>query len=249
MTAVEDLLAELADVARELGPVVRPAGTSGALQTLTDLGRTLFSAAACSLALLSDDESELTYVAASGAGAEHIVGVRIPADAGLAGWAVQSGQPIAVGDLAQDARFDRESAASTGYVPTAMVVVPVATQRRTYGVLSLLDRDSARPDAMHDMTLLSQLGDHAAVLLEGQAVFHDLGATLLAALADAATVGGDLADALARAGTAPRADQARLTGLGSALAELSRRGAAERELALGILTQVADFTRRSSRAR
>ncbi|MEO6206084.1 MAG: GAF domain-containing protein, partial [Mycobacteriales bacterium] len=249
MTAAEDLLAELADVARELGPVVRPAGTTTSLQTVTDLARNLLSAAACSLAVLSDDESELEYVAASGAGAEHIVGRRIPADAGLAGWAVQSGQPIAVADLAQEARFDRAAAASTGYIPSAMVVVPVATERRTFGVLSLLDRDATRPDAMHDMTLLSQLGVHAAVLLEARAVFHDVGSTLLAALADAATTGGGLADALGRAGTSPRAAQARLAGLGAALAELSRRGPAERDLALGILTQVADFSRRSSRAR
>ncbi|MGH3192493.1 MAG: GAF domain-containing protein [Streptosporangiaceae bacterium] len=55
----DELLAELGQLANSLGPAVRPAGTEELLESLTETARRLFGAVACSLALLSDDESEL----------------------------------------------------------------------------------------------------------------------------------------------------------------------------------------------
>src|SRR3712207_8542927 len=54
---------------------------------------TLFrSAAACSCALASEDGTELEFVAADGAGADQIRGVRLPAGRGIAGFVALSGQ-------------------------------------------------------------------------------------------------------------------------------------------------------------
>ena len=47
-----------------------------------------------------------------------MLGVRLPLGRGIAGWVVTSGQAIAVSDVHRDQRFDAETAASTGYVPT-----------------------------------------------------------------------------------------------------------------------------------
>ena len=67
-----DLLAELGELATALGPAVRPVGSQELLRSLTETARQLFGAAACSLALLSPDESELVYTTAAGAGAPRI---------------------------------------------------------------------------------------------------------------------------------------------------------------------------------
>jgi GAF domain-containing protein len=115
----DELLAELGELAHSLGPAVRPAGTDELLTSLAETARRLFGAAACSLALLSDDDSELLYTVAAGEGAEGVTGMRIPASAGIAGWVVQSGQPIAISDVASDPRFSRPVAEQTGYVPQA----------------------------------------------------------------------------------------------------------------------------------
>src|SRR5438067_1696980 len=96
MTSPDDLLRELGELATSLGPAMRPAGTEELLRALTETARQLFGAAACSLALLSHDESELIYTVASGEGAGDVRGLRIPSSQGIAGWVVQSGQPIAV---------------------------------------------------------------------------------------------------------------------------------------------------------
>ena len=222
---------------------MRPAGTDELLRSLTETARRLFGAAACSLALLSEDESELLYTIAAGEGADDVTGMRISSSQGIAGWVVQSGQPIAISDLANDPRFSRGVAEQTGYVPQTILAVPVETPQRMLGVISLLDRDARRPGAEQDMALLSLFADQAAMALESVDEFSDLGRVLLAALAEAAT-GDDLVLALRRAaGRLPAAD-ADLAALAATFAALARRGAAERRLALAVLRDVGEYVER-----
>ena len=243
MTSLDDLLRELAELATSLGPAVRPVGTDELLRALTETARQLFGAAACSLALLSEDDSELLYTVAAGEGAEDVTGMRIPASQGIAGWVVQSGQPIAISDVASDPRFARESAEQTGYVPQAILAVPVETPQRTLGVISLLDRDPERPGAEHDMALLSLFADQAALALASVETFSRLGRVLLDALAGAA-VGHDLALALRQAASESPSADPELAGLAATFSALARRGAAERRLALAVLRDVAEYTER-----
>jgi GAF domain-containing protein len=245
----DELLRQLGELATSLGPAVRPAGSDELLRSLTETARQLFGAAACSLALLSEDESELVYTVAAGQGADDVTGMRIPASQGIAGWVVQSGQPIAVSDVASDPRFAREQAEQTGYIPQAILAVPVETPARLLGVISLLDRDPRRPGAEQDMALLSLFADQAALALASVERFSRMGRVLLDALADAA-VGDDLADALRRASDGQAAGDADLKELAATFAALARRGAAERRLALAVLRDIADYVeRRPSRPR
>jgi len=243
MTSPDDLLRELAELATSLGPAVRPVGTDELLRALTETARQLFGAAACSLALLSEDDSELLYTVAAGEGAEDVTGMRIPASQGIAGWVVQSGQPIAISDVASDPRFARETAEQTGYVPQAILAVPVETPQRTLGVISLLDRDPERPGADHDMALLSLFADQAALALASVETFSRLGRVLLDALAGAAA-GHDLALALRQAASESPSADPELAGLAATFSALARRGAAERRLALAVLRDVAEYTER-----
>jgi GAF domain-containing protein len=239
----DGLLREIGSLASALGPAIRPAGTDELLRALTETARQLFGAAACSLALLSEDESELVYTTAAGRGADDVSGMRIPASQGIAGWVVQSGQPIAVSDLGGDPRFSRPAAEKTGYVPQAMLAVPVETPQRMLGVISLLDRDTRRPGAEQDMTLLALFADQAALALASVASFQNLGRVLLTAMSGAAT-GRDLVDALDQAaGRLPAAD-ADLARLAAEFASLARRGAAERQLALAVLRDVRAYSER-----
>lgn len=249
VTSADEQLRELAELATALGPAVRPAGSDEVLRSLTETARRLFGAAACSLALLSQDESELVYTTAAGEGADSVTGMRMSASQGIAGWVVQSGQPIAVSDVFSDPRFSATTARQTGYAPTTILAVPVETAGRTLGVISLLDRDAGRAGAEHDLALLSLVADQAALTLASIENFAALGRVLLAALAEAAA-GDDLAESLRRAGDRlPRAD-ADLAALAAAFAVLARRGAAERRLALAVLRDVGDYAaRRSPRPR
>lgn len=234
----QTLLSELARVATALGPAVSPPGSEGLLRALTETARRLFGAQACSLALLSDDESELIYTTAAGAGADDITGMRLPSGRGIAGWVAMSGQPVAIDDLRNDPRFAQDVAEDTGYVPQALLAVPVVSPRRLLGVMTLLDRDAARPGADEDIALLSLFADQAALALEAAGTFSDVGGVLLGALAAAAGEGTDLAAAIGATAYGGDPDLIELSAL---FAELGRAGPDERRLAVRLTREVMAY--------
>ena len=102
--------------------------------------RDLFGAAAASCALVEGEGDRLTFVAASGAGADRILGVELPVGRGIAGWVAMTDQAIAVRDVATDTRFARDVAEATDYVPTAVLAAPVSTSEgEVVGVVEVLD--------------------------------------------------------------------------------------------------------------
>jgi GAF domain-containing protein len=107
----------------------------------------------------------LRFAAADGEGSADIVGVEMPASRGIAGWAVMSGQPISVRDVAADARFARDVAEATNYVPTTILAAPMFDDDgETIGVLSVLD---PRVSQSSDWTLavLGTLASQVALLV------------------------------------------------------------------------------------
>lgn len=242
VTDAAELLAQLAAGADAAGPALAPAGYREQLQSLLDAAREVFGAAACSVALLDDADEHLVFTAASGAGADAVVGMQVPVGAGIAGWVVSSGQAVEVSDVTQDVRFARDLAERTGYVPRAILAAPLETDRGTFGVLEVLDRDAGRPGAERDLLLLALVARHAALAVESSRAFADMGRVLLRAAAAAA--GADLPDALDRAAAAgdPDPDLAELAAL---LARLGRLGPAERRLAVRLTAEVLRYVERT----
>jgi GAF domain-containing protein len=142
---------------------------SSPLQQVVDEARAAFGAAACSVAVVDEDEGELVYRAAAGTGAEAIVGVRLPVTRGVAGWVAVSGQPLAVSDLRTDRRFAHDVAESTAYVPETLLAAPLMGPEGVVGVLSVLDRDPGRENAERDLHLASSFAARAAALLSDPA--------------------------------------------------------------------------------
>ncbi len=128
-----------------LSAVERPDIAPNLLEAIVKTSAGVFEAAACSIALVDPVTDELVYQAAWGAGAREIVGVRLPPGKGLAGSVVKAGEAIAVPDCRNDARFQAQIAAGTGYVPYTMLVVPLKQGNRTIGTLSVLDRRDGQP--------------------------------------------------------------------------------------------------------
>ena len=136
-----------------------------ALQQLVDDARAAFSAAACSIATLADTDDALIYRVASGEGSERVVGMRLPLTTGLASYVVTSGQALAVKDVAEDPRFARDQAESTGYVPGAMLLAPILIGGEPRGVLSFLDPQAAAGDQIRVPARKSTPKDPIAVTI------------------------------------------------------------------------------------
>lgn len=137
------------------------------LRSIVDVARSIFSARAASIMLLDDDADELVFEAVSGEGSDSLVGNRFPASEGVAGWVMAARQPLVLDDVSADPRFSRETAESTGYVPKALMAVPLLRGDRALGVLSVLDRQNADSGfGLGEMELLELFANQAALALD-----------------------------------------------------------------------------------
>ena len=136
------------------------------LQATVEVARAIFHAKASSVFLLDEETDELVFEAVAGEGAGELVGKRFPSSTGVAGWVLTTRQPLVVDDLSADTRFSREAAASTGYVPRAIMAVPLLVGERSLGVLEVLDRPADSAFTLAEMNLLGLFANQAAVALD-----------------------------------------------------------------------------------
>lgn len=115
------------------------------MEQLVRVAAGVFDAAASSVCLVDDATGELVYHSAWGAGADDIVGVRLPGGTGITGGVVARGTGEVIADCRSDTRFAAAVARGTGYVPYTMLVVPLLRGPRAIGALSLLDRRDGEP--------------------------------------------------------------------------------------------------------
>ncbi len=188
--------------ATSVGSLASEDGHRELLKSIVDVARAIFDAGAASVFLLDDETDELVFEAVSGEGEQDLVGVRFPSSTGIAGWVLITGQSLVIDDLAADPRFAKSAAEATGYVPRALVAVPLLVDERTIGVLEVLDRPTDRPFSLADMNLLQLFAHQAAIALDllrsarrAQQALDGTGETAvvarLAALLERADDGGD----------------------------------------------------------
>ncbi|MFJ8883822.1 GAF domain-containing protein [Streptomyces sp. NPDC102402] len=135
------------------------------LQSVVDVARAIFGAAASSVCLLDEEADELVFQAVSGEGEEFLVGRRFPAGRGIAGWVATSGEPMIVDDLSRNASFDRSLAESTEYVPDALMAAPLISDARVLGVLEVLDPSPQARSDVRELDLLAMFARQAAAAL------------------------------------------------------------------------------------
>jgi GAF domain-containing protein len=141
-------------------------GYRSLLRATVEVARAIFKAKAASVFLLDEETEELVFEAVAGEGSETLVGVRFPADQGIAGWVLVTRQPLVVEDLTKDTRFSREAAESTGYVPNGIMAVPLLVEEKALGVLEVLDRPQQARFSLAEMDLLGLFANQAAIALD-----------------------------------------------------------------------------------
>jgi GAF domain-containing protein len=128
-------------------------------------------------------------------------------------------------------------------VPTALLAVPIETDERLIGVLSILDRDDTRAGAARDLDMATLFAAQAAAAMSAAAAFADAGRVVLTALASAARENSSLAEALAATPASGEAD-AELAQFAAVLAEFRQSGPAQRAFGLKLVRDVLAFVNR-----
>lgn len=136
------------------------------LQSIVEVARSVFGAAAASVFLLDRGSGDLVFEAVAGEGENWLPGTRFPSDTGIAGWAAVAGQPMIVDDVSQSALFARSAAESTGYVPNSVMAAPLIHDGECVGVLEVLDRDSRERCDLSDLDSLELLATEMGAVLE-----------------------------------------------------------------------------------
>jgi len=135
------------------------------LRSIVDVARAIFGARASSIMLLDPESEELVFAAVSGEGERELVGRRMPASTGVAGWVLSSRTPLVLEDVQSDPRFARDVAEKTGYVPKGLMAVPLLDEELALGVLQVLDRPQRSRFTLQEMELLGLFAGQAAIAL------------------------------------------------------------------------------------
>jgi GAF domain-containing protein len=136
------------------------------LQSIVEVARSVFGAAAASVFLVDDRTDELVFEAVAGEGEDKLVGTRFAGGTGIAGWVAMSGQSLLVDDVTQSPQFARDASESTGYVPRSIMAAPLIRDGECIGVLEVLDRGTRPRGDLSDVELIGMLATEVAMGLE-----------------------------------------------------------------------------------
>ncbi len=239
-------LGRLVQALAAAGRAALPGSADLLLRSIVEAAASIFGAAAASILLVNEAEGVLEFKVAHGASNRDLVGTRIPLDQGIAGYVVMTGRPIAISNVEQDARFNRDFAKSTGYVPRSILATPLMAGERVLGVMEVLDKIDAPSFGMQDMELLGMFAHQAALAIDQAQIVENLGQVLVTSLKRLALsqpdqpAGSLLAALEARPDPGTQEDLLALAGL---LNEFGRLGEAERRTCLQVLGAFAEYRR------
>jgi len=136
------------------------------LGAIVQVARAIFGAKASSILLLDEEADELVFEAVVGEGEESLLGMRFPADHGIAGWVLATRTPLVIEDVRTDPRFASDVAEGTGYVPSGLMAAPLLHDEEILGVLEVLDRPEQSHFSLQEMDLLGLFANQAAIAVD-----------------------------------------------------------------------------------
>jgi GAF domain-containing protein len=154
------------------------------LQSIVDATVRLFDAEAASIALFEPDPDRLVFRVAAGEQGAGAIGLSVPPTQGIAGFVYSTGQALALSDVANDPRFNRDAAEQTGYVPRSIAAAPLLDEEGAIGVLQVLDKRSSATFSLQDMELIGVFAAQATVAIGAAKVMRDTTRLVAASLAE-----------------------------------------------------------------
>lgn len=136
----------------------------------------LLDADGCSVILLDETGRELYFPYVSPENteiADRLRQLRMPADKGIAGAVLQTGESLLVPDVHRDARFYSEVDQQTGGDTRSIVCAPLRTQHGIIGVIECVNKRHGQFSAA-DLTFLEALSGSIAVAIENARLYRTL---------------------------------------------------------------------------
>jgi transcriptional regulator with GAF, ATPase, and Fis domain len=234
------------------GHAILPQSNVELLQSIVEAAARIFNAAAASILLVNEKEQNLEFKVACGASNHDLVGMKFPLGKGIAGYVVMTGQPLAISNVRQDARFNQDFAQSTGYVPNSILAMPLRSGERVIGVMEVLDKINAASFGMQDMDLLAMFAHQAAIAIDQSQKMDNIQEALVSGLKrlmmEKSTIRNTEILSVFES-PVDRQDGAYLLALADLFNELNGLGEAERKVCMQVLNTFAEYKRSTRRTR
>jgi NtrC-family two-component system sensor histidine kinase KinB len=130
-----------------------------------------FQVEAVSVALLDEETGHLVFRVAVGVAAQEVVGLRLAPGQGVAGWVVESGEPVLVPATDTDDRFYDGVDRKTGFRTHAVLAAPIKVEDRAIGVIEALNPAAGAFDEDAQRLLLA-VADLAAVAIRNAELYE-----------------------------------------------------------------------------
>lgn len=129
---------------------------------------------AASLLLIEPNGRGLAFSASRRLEPGAVDGLRLPADAGIAGWVARHRTSLLLDDATSDPRWHRAIGEHTSFRPRAMLCVPLVSKGVLLGVIQVMNRLDGRPFDERQLRLAQILADHTAIAMENARLFRQL---------------------------------------------------------------------------
>lgn len=167
------LLRVAAAVADRCEPLRLPRDPAAVRGLLAEISAAVPSQSA-SLLLIDPAGRGLTFSASRRLESGAVDGLRMPADAGIAGWVARHRTPLLLDDASADPRWHRPIEAHTSFRPRAMLCVPLVSKGVLLGVIQVMNRLDGRPFDQRQLRLTQILADHTAIAMENARLFRQV---------------------------------------------------------------------------
>lgn len=146
------------------------------LRSMMQMALKLLNAPDGSLALLDPATNELEFVIVTGTLEKELVGYRLSADEGIAGWVIKNRQPTLVKDVRLDMRFSNTIDDAFKFRTQSLAAAPLIGNQKVWGVVEVLNTPSDEPFTENNVALLKLLCRYAGeALADMDAKRHDSG--------------------------------------------------------------------------
>ncbi|RLC61922.1 MAG: hypothetical protein DRI79_08355 [Chloroflexi bacterium] len=178
---MEDIESQIANLKSRIRELTFLQETSQVLTATLDLDSVLrslmaqvrdyFQVEAASVALLDEKTGELVFRVAVGEASDEVVGLRLAPGQGVAGWVVQTGEPLLVPVAHADERFYSGIDDTTDFYTRTMLAIPIKVEGRAIGVIEALNPAAGFFDA-NAQRLLAAVADLAAAAIRNAELYE-----------------------------------------------------------------------------
>lgn len=159
-----------------------------------------------SLLLLDKEQGDLVFSYASGPAGHQLLGQRLPAGVGIAGYVASTGQVAVVNDTQSDGRFYSGKDDETGFITRSLLAVPLRGIDGVQGVIEVMNKRDGAPFFDEDCRMLEAIADQAVIALENAKRFAQVDQALARRARELDRSNSQLREIL-RVGNALRAEQ------------------------------------------